>query len=526
MERFRWLFMVALTGLFLSCTKNNDLSDSEITAQEVYVEWIQSNRIDLNYKLSNLGYEETGVSYHKKSDPGKVIDVKAIRQNGVLKLSLENLEPNTAYVYSIFFTQKNVKKMDAKEYVFNTLSPDLAKFGLHVTNSVINYDQDGKFSAELEGEDLQNLNLSDLDLRVNNNAVHIGYPVPVGNGRYKVVIIGTVNVVNTNYVITGIYKGKQILMQSVPFVFDGDRWWLTYKSTSLRSLPSSLFDGNLYYFFDNKVQKWNDSEQRLQPVGQIQTGTIIQNTSGTQFYEQIFFPADERLYLTNPNDSFDPEHYPVVYAYVPGTDTWNSFSLKTFLSWKGQLRIENNRYFIHKDNLYLTFSIVNGTSADPNAPYVNKNYIFQYDKGTKTFSKKMELPAELINYCLIPVNGQLYLLGLIPLYDQGFKISATLAVFKVSNEDFKLEEIFRGGTINQPLTLTIKSVIGYDQKILIGVSPNDLYLFDPVEKTLSDVYLKNNIDDTYLGDLFYYNNKLYLNTGSQIIYEISIVKSR
>lgn len=530
MERYSWLFIVALIGLFSSCTKNKELTDSEIKAEEVYIEWIQSNRIDINYKLSYLGYEETGVSYYKKSEPGKVNDIKAIRQDGVLKLSLENLEPNTAYVFNVFFTQNKVKKMDLKEYVFNTLSPELAKFALRVTNSVINYDQDGRFSAELEGENLQNLNLSDLDLRVNNNAVRIGYPVPIANNRYKVVINGTVNAGNGNYAITGVYQGKQILLQSVPFVFDGDSWWLSYKSTNLRGLTSSLFDGSLYYFFDNKVHKWNDPEQRLQPVGQIQAGTIVGNISGTQFDGQIFFPAVDKTYYPNPNDYSDFEHYPEAYAYVPSTDKWNSFSFKTYVTWKGQLRIENNNYFIHKDNLYLTYSVVNATSADPNSPYINKNYIFQYNKGTQTFLKKIELPAEIINYHLISINNQLYLLGLIPLYDQGFKISATLAVFKVSNEDFMLEEIYRGGTISQPITLVAKGVIEYDGKILIAASLYDFYLFDPVEKRLSDVYLKNNINQMYFGGLFYYNNKLHLNADlgftSQRIYEISIAKSR
>lgn len=529
-ERYSRIFMVIILSLLWSCTKHEDLADLEIKAQEVYVEWIQSNRITLNYKLSNLGYEETGVSYYKKSEPGKAIDVKAIRQDGVLKLSLENLEPNTAYVFNVFFTQNKVKKMDPKEHVFTTLSAEVAKFALRVINNVINYDQQGKFSAELEGENLQNLNLSDLDLRVNNSVVNIGYPVAMANNRYKVVITGTLNAENGNYVITGIYQGKQILLQSVPFAFDGARWWLSYKSTTLRGLTSSLFNGSLYYFFDSQVYKWSDSEQRLQPVGQIQSATIVGNTKGTEFDGQIFFPAFDKTYFPNPSDYSNFEYYSEAYSYVPGTDKWNSFSFKTDVTWKGQLRIENNNYFIHKNNLYLTYSVVNGTSADPNSPYVNKNYIFQYSKEHKTFTKKMELPAEIINYHLISMDNQLYLLGLIPLYDQGFKVSATLAVFKVSDEDFKLEEIYRGGTINQPITLLAKAVIVYDQKILIAASLYDFYLFDPVEKTLSNVYLKNNINQMYFGGLFYYNNKLHLNADlgftSQRIYEISIAKSR
>lgn len=530
MERYSCFFMVALIGVFLSCTKNKDLVDSEIRAQEVYIEWIQSNRIELNYKLSNLGYEETGVSYYKKSEPSKVNDIKAVRLDGVLKLSLENLEPNTSYVFNIFFTRNNVKKTDTKEYTFITLSSELAKFGLRVANSVINYDHEGKFSAELEGENLQNLNLSDLDIRVNTNTVRIAYPVLVANNRYKIVISGTVNAENGNYAITGTYQGKQILLQSVPFVFDGDRWWLSYKSTNLRGMTSSLFNGSLYYFFDSQVYKWNDSEQRLQSLGQLQSGTIMGNISGTQFDGQIFFPVGHKSYYPNPNDNSDFEYYPEAYAYVPATDKWNSFSFKTDVTWKGQLRIENNNYFIHRDNLYLTYSLVNGTSADPNSPYVNKNYIFLYSKETKIFSKKIELPAELINYQLISINNQLYLIGLTPIIDQGFKVSATLSVFKVSDEDFKLEEIYRGGTIHQPITLVVKGVIEYDKKILIAASLYDFYLFDPVEKTLLNVYLKNDINQMYFGGLFYYNNKLHLNADlgftSQRIYEISIAKSR
>jgi hypothetical protein len=113
--------------------------------------------------------------------------------------------------------------------------------------------------------------------------------------------------------------------------------------------------------------------------------------------------------------------------------------------------------------------------------------------------------------------------------DQGFNVTVTFVVFKVG-DDFSTEEIYRGGTITKPLTFFPKSAVVYNQKILHGIELNDYYLFDPLNKKLSHVYMKNGISSTYWGGFFNYNNKLYVNGDmgfySQKIHEISIVKGK
>ena len=119
----------------------------------------------------------------------------------------------------------------------------------------------------------------------------------------------------------------------------------------------------------------------------------------------------------------------------------------------------------------------------------------------------------------------MYLAGLTPVYDQGFRVSATFAVFKVNEQNFKMEEIYRAGTVTRPLTFILKELLEYEQKILIATSPNDFLIFDPSSRQLSPVFLRNSINSMYLTGFFIYNNQLHINADNKV-HEISIVKGR
>lgn len=526
MDRCRCLFFLWIICALWSCKKAAKSVNPKILVENVYVEFIKSDQVDINYKLSHLGYEETGVSFYKKSDPQNVRSVNAIRENGALKLSLQRLDPNTEYVFKVFFKQSNAQKVDTKDYTVKTLSAELAKFALEIKNTPINYDDKGSFTAEIEGENINNLNLSELDIKINNISVVLDYPVRISNDRYKMKIKGTVNPNNANNNIIGHYQGKEILFQSVPFVFLGERYWLSYKSTNLRGHHTSVFNNELYYFFDSKVYKWNDPGQRLQPVGSIPVGSIPDGyMSGIQFDGQIFFPIAEKSILSGPNDQSNGIVYPVGYFYAPGTDEWSSYIFKTPTSLNPRRRIQSNHYFVHKGELYLSYSLADDGGAGPTLLPNTDYFIYHYNKITKQFDSKINLIKDILDYRLISVNNELYLAGLTPVYDQGFRVSATFAVFKVNEQNFKMEEIYRAGTVTRPLTFILKELLEYEQKILIATSPNDFLIFDPSSRQLSPVFLRNSINSMYLTGFFIYNNQLHINADNKV-HEISIVKGR
>ncbi|RYF21006.1 MAG: hypothetical protein EOO42_11375 [Flavobacteriales bacterium] len=527
MERYRYVIMLLLSIAFFGC-KKKEVLDPEIAVEKVYVETVASDRIELNYTLSHLGYGETGVAYAKKSDPSQLIYVNAIRLNGVLKLALQNLEPNTDYIFKVFFEQNGERKIDLKEYSVKTLTKEAQLFKLQVVGTSVNYDDNGNFTLLIEGDNLNNLNLKEFELKIGVAKLTFGYPVLVSGNKYHITAKGIVNPVNASNAIVANYQEKEIMFQSVPFVFDGERFWLTYKPTSFRGYYVSVFGADLYYFYDNQVFRWDDTAQRMVMLTSIPDGTIQANSVGVQFDNQLFFPVVSKRVWPNPKDLYDYNVYPEAYSFEVGSTKWTSFPFLDQAFGKANREIEIANYFIHKDELYLAYTVKDGSSAIPTTNINRINLLYHYNKVKKDF-EKIDFNAEVIHYSFVAVNNKLYLSGLAPVYDQGFKVSATFVVYEVA-DNFTLKEIYRAGTTNNPLSIISKYTIAYENKILVGISTSDFLLFDPAVIQLYQVYLRNNFTHTYFNGFFRYNNKLHLNADllstSQKIYEISIVKGR
>lgn len=525
MERFKVLGGVVLFFVLCSCKKNTELN-LDVKVQNLYVTFINSNRVDITYELSRLGYQETGVNFYKKSEPQKTNQVKAIRKDGILRLSLQDLEADTEYVFRVFHKEDDTQKTDSRDYTVKTLSTISTAFTFKVMNSMVNYDNDGNFTAELEGENLDKLDLLDLEIQVNNVPIQFDYPVLISDRTFKMTVKGTVNPINTNYVFRGFYEGREILFQSVPFQFNGERYWLSYTPTNLRTNKTSVFNNELYYFLDQKVFKWNEPEERLQAVGTGNTeNDFIGYNDGIQFDGKIFFSAVEQAYWS-PDDMNSQYNYPQAYSFSPVDDIWYPFPFKE-RKYPRTERLSCSHSFIHKGELYLAYSIINSVTNQAESPAV---YVYRYNKSTKQFTQSATLTDEISDYLFVSVNNQLYLLGLVPVFDQGLKMSSTLSVHKVNDLNFELEEIYHGGTVYEPLAFVPKSAVEYDQMILTAASLHDFVLFDPLSRQLSKVYLRNPISQMYFGGLFSYNNKLHLNADlnfySGKIYEISIKKER
>lgn len=526
MGKFKWLACVCFMCLCLSCKKNTDLDGANITVQNLYVKSIKSDRVDISYELSRLGYQETGVSFNKKSEPEKTSRVKAVREDGILKLSLQGLEPGTEYVFRVFYKHNDSEELDAKDYLVKTLSSKLAKFALELKNSKIECDKNGNFTAEVEGENLNNLNLSKLAISLNNTPLHIDYPIQIEGNRYKIVIKGSVEPGSTGYFLSGLYESQQIIFQSVQVAFNGEVYWLSYKKTNLRAYYPTVFNNDLYYFIADKVVKWDEQEQRFIPIGTGNIGeeNLIGYENSIQFKDQIFVPTGKKLV----GNWETPSYYPLAYSYSPGSDSWDSFAFKD-KTFSGETRdLTNNQLFIHNDELYLAFGILDNYYVKKPGPA--DNYIYRYNRSTKQFTEAGKLGKEISNYHYISINNQLYIVGLSPVYDQGIALNSTFCIYKVDDQSFEMEEIYRGGTVYDPLTLVPKNVAVYDQMILIAFSIDNFMLFDPNSRRLSQIYLKNSISGMYYGKLFTYNNTLHLGVDmlsyEAKVYELSISKGQ
>ncbi|RZM27387.1 MAG: hypothetical protein EOO88_13430 [Pedobacter sp.] len=527
MGRCKWFVLMLLFGICGSC-KKQEMVPPQIAINNVYVEFVSANRVDVNYQLSNLGYQETGVLYYKKSNPANEVIVNAIREDGVLRLALQALDENTEYIFKVFYKQAGQQITDPKLYTVKTLSAAMSKFDIRVRDGSVIYDAEGNFTAELVGENLNELNLAKLDIKLNNVPVELDYPILQSDGSYKIVLKGSVDPVNGTRTFSGQYQGKEILFQSVAFAFGAERYWLTFNPTNIRTYPLTVFNNELYYFAGRNVNKWNAQEQRFLSVGVVPDGFNDVHKSGFEFEGQLFFPLHEITYHIEDKNDVQYFTYPVVNFYAPSTNSWTAQSFKEH-EVNRRLVIENQNYFVHKGELYMSYTVSENYYDNYNQPRNSRSYIYHYNKITKRFEDQKNLGTNIYYYHIVSVNNQLYLAGLVPVYDQGLILSATFAIFKMGDQ-FALEEIYRAGSVNETLTIMPKAVIAYEDKILIGNSLQDFLLFDPANRQLSRVYLRQNFQHMYFGNFFRYNNKLHLNADWGFIenrtYEISIEKGR
>lgn len=527
------LLSVFLLLLFFSC-KKSELVDPIITAEQVYVISVTADRVDINYKLSNLGYQETGISYFKKSDPKNVYKIKAIRKDGILQLSMQSLDPNTEYVFKIFYKQNGEDKSDAKEHLVKTLSLVSTNFFLAINENTVIHATQGKFEAEIEGRNLQNLNLIDFEISVNNVPLKSEYPILINDNKYKIRLNGILPIPqNGVYSFTAKYQGNQVLFKNVIVDYSFEAYFLSYKAVNLRNSMASVFNNDLYYFIGENVLKWNNIEERMEIVGAAVKDlyfTIGTNKPGIQFENQLFFTPNVASY--NPSASGPSDYYTLVeaYAFQPNSNQWQVFSLKENNLDNRKRDIQSQNLFIHNNELYFTYTLLDDRLSNPQLEAKSENYLYRYNKAAKQFQKISNVEKEIRNYHFVSIKNQLYLMGLVPVYDQGFKMGVTFCIYKINDQTFEVQEVYRKGDVRGPFIIYPKSVIEYDGQALIINAVNEFLLFNADDYKLSPVNLKNPPSHSYFGGTFIYNGQLHLNADvgstSGKIYEISIKKER
>ncbi len=524
MKKYNFHLFLGLLVLLFACKKQ--LIDANIAVENVEVSMIRSNGVDITYKLSSLGYQETGVMFSKKSNPNNPIYINALRENGVLKLTLQNLEPNTEYIYKVFYIQSNERKFGIKEYTVKTLVKEAEIFDLHVVNNVVNYEEDGSFTMYIDGENLNNLNLSELEIRLTNVQIFsFDYPILLQDNKYRFVLKDKVVQHDGPYIITATYRGVEILNQTVPFIYDGDRYWITFEQTNLPGYYTSSFNNELYYFYANKVHKWNGTQQRSVFISNVPYEGLQHDAIGLQYGNQLFFTIQMRVAWPNPNDISEVIYYPEAYAYEVSTNKWTAFSFMSQVYENANRMIKNARNFIFKDKLYLIYSLENQFPSSSGNDLNRKSYLYRYNKVNKQFESVANFDINIVHYSFVSIDDQLYLCGMVPVYDQGLIVSGTFAIYKV-DDNFDMIEVYRGGTEKNPQIVFGNNVVAYDGKILIAASVNEFLLFDPNSKQLFPVYQKNHLGGFNFNGFFIYNNKVHVNPVSEKIHELSIHRGR
>jgi hypothetical protein len=528
MERFKFACVMIVFLALWSCKKDDNRASIEIAARDVYITSVQARRVDIVYKLSNLGYKETGVSYYSKDRPAEQHNVIAIRKDEQFKLSLQNLEPNTEYGFKVYYKTNEGEKKDEKEFVVKTLSATSLKFNLQInsTEVVIN---DSKFEIEIEGDYLSEINLSELKINVNYEPASISYPIRIAGQRYKMAISGQSKLGLSGHLITASYKDEEILSHYIPAKGNAGGYMLTAKAVNMPHGWYSVYKNTLYSFFEEKVLRWDVAENRLVTLRSFDHGFVWGNIPCFEFDNQMFFVPFERTIVPDPTNINKYEHYPEIVSYSPEANMFNAYPLLDRKYEEANLTVESGQYFIHQSEMYLAFTLSDLTIQLGNKPRVRTNFIYKYNRSRKQFEYQRELKTDILSYHFTSINNQLYLVGLIPVTDQGFKLSATFGAFKVS-DTFDLEQIYTAGTLASPIKFLLKGIAHVDNKILIVANVRDFMIFDPINRVLHQVNVLPGIPGDYYNGLFTYNNMLHINIDagftSQAFYELTVSKDK
>lgn len=530
MEIFRTIFIFFVACLFFGCKKDSN-TPQEIDVEDFYVIGVTSDKIILSYKLNQLGYLETGVTVSKENDQSELDRINALRVNDEFQLSVQNLQPNTGYIIQVFWKTVDGDKKATKKYKLKTLSAISDKYNFKVRDTAIVLNQLREFSIFIDGDNLNNLNLTNLKVRVNNTQLTFGYPKLITGSKYELELkgkldasVGSVGSVVLSYENNEIFFQRVSLSQSSS---DDESYALFYKRELLPRFWASVYKNSLYYFLNNEVLLWNNAEERLVEVGTGKMGRSDQigsTTPGLEFGDQLFFIPEQISYLLD-SKSRTYAMSPEVTSYAPKEDKWTSYSFKEYVYLEFH-NLDNPQYFIQNNELFLIYGLSDDFNSIPNAKFKSKIYLFHYNKSIKKFESVPVPQYALLNYRFISIENQLYAVGLAPVYDQGFELSKTFCVYKVNMQNFELVEIYRAGTKYNSLFFFPKHVIEYNGNILIGVDVNVFYLFELKNNKLFPVKIPIPLSNGYLGNFFRYDDKLYLSTSIGFIegknYEISL----
>lgn len=525
MERFKFAFLLLVFLSLWSCKKDENKSSAKIAVQDVYITSVKTQRVDIVYKLSQLGYKETGVVYYPKDRSMEQQTVAAIREDEQLKLSLQNLEPNTEYGFRVYYKTNQGETKDEKEFVVKTLSATSLKFNLEINSTEVAI-HNSRFEIDIEGDHLNELNLSELKINVNFEPASFAYPVRIAGQRYKMTISGEAKSGFSGHLITASYREEDIFAHHISPISIGE-YTLTAREVNLPDGRYSVYKNTLYSFVDKQVLRWDATSHRLVTLRGFDEGYVWGNKPCFEFDNQLFFVPFQRTIAPDPKDPNKYEHYFDVVSYSPEANVFNDFALLEGTYDVEGLTAEFSQYFVHKSEMYLAFTLTNLSDQLIHKPIKRTNFIYKYNRSNKKFEYVNGLKTDILSYHFTSINNQMYLVGLVPLTDQGFKLSATFGAFKVS-DTFELESIYTAGTLASPIKFPLNGITNVDDKILIAADIGVFKIFDPIKRVLNQVNVPMGLPGEYYNGLFTYNNMLHINIDagftSQTYYELTVSK--
>jgi hypothetical protein len=526
MEIFRTTFIILLVLILWSCKKEAQLTSNDIAVQDLYVTSVQGQRVDIVYKLSQLGYKETGVVFYPRDKPDEQRKVVAIRKDEQFNLSLMHLEPMKEYGFKVYYQTEGGEQIIEKEHIVKTLSATSLKFKLEIGSSELII-KDGKYQILLEGDFLNELNLSALNIYVNDEPATVNYPIRIAGQRYSMLISGKAMSDVSGHLITAFYKEDEIFSHYIPVKTGKDNYTIRGKAVNLLPGWYSVYKNDLYSFIDEKVLRWDETNHRMVTLRAFKEGYVWGNKPCFEFDNQMFFPPQTRAKYTDPEDPNKFDRFLEVVSYSPESNSFNGYTVDEPKYPQKDLSVENSQFFVHKSEMYMAFTLVDLSGQFANQPIIRTNFVYKYNKSRKQFQYVSGLKTDILSYHFTSINNQMYLVGLVPVTDQGFQLSATFGAYKVS-DTFVLESIFTAGTLTKPLKFAVKGIATVDGNILIVSSMDDYKIFDPLKRTLHQVGTDGVLSGQYFNGLFTYKNILHINADAgftnQRIYELSVKK--
>lgn len=517
-SNFLRMFMICCITL-AGCERDTAIITPEV--EELSVVSIRDTEVAVKYRLSKLGYAESGVTYSTKEEPNKQKRVKAIRQDDEFYLELNQLDPETTYSLQVYFVVDEQITLSSQMIEVTTTAPFPETFSIEWKETEVSYDEMGNYNTSFHGNNLNNINLKDLIISLDGQEAEVDYPQLQPDGKYSIKVSGTYLGYDGENTFSVTYKNEPIMYQAVKLAYSGSADILTIKKTNLPNQLASSALGRLYYFEENAVTRYDEEKLRFENVADIpfQAGVFAKRslTVGSKI-----FLANQPV-THNPIESGDfngKEMYSQMYDVETKRFSVYYYGLH---NWPTAHDYVHGTLFSHNGNVYQAYTLSDHVNGAPTMPSPKiTNYIARYNQNNDEFEDLLTFTNTVLQYQFVSVNSQLYAIGQVDNIDQGLKIGSTLAVFKVNEQNFELTELTRIGNKNNTFHHAPADATAYHNDILIAITPGFYFLFDTEKNNLDKIITRESIGDLYFNGFLKHKEKFYINTG--VVYEISIGK--
>ncbi|HLS37662.1 MAG TPA: hypothetical protein VK023_05270 [Sphingobacterium bovisgrunnientis] len=519
-----YLFSYLLSFLFLGCKTEYIKLVPEVQNEEIQL--VRDNKITLQYNLSELGYSESGVKYFEKENPNNSQTVKAIRKGENFYVELVNLTAKTTYKLQVYYIFEGQTLVSENLLEVTTTSKFPNNFTIDLKDTEINYGDLGEFSFTIEGDNLHNINLKDLQIYLNrtmyisSSKLQMSYPEKLANGKYCIKVSGYYEQGWDNQeTILITFKQQPILVKSVNFKYKGQLWELQATRTNILSRYFVSYQDQFYNFNGQHVSKFDELSNSFENIANIHYSIGVLSDKSVVVGDKIFFInmpySNEGNEIYSQSFDFKRQEFKVYYY---GKHNW--FTAHEY---------EHSDVFVHNGIVYQAYTIKDFVNGMPTMPVPKVvNYVARYNAYQDNFEDFTTFDNTVSLFKFISFKGELYAFGMADVEVQGYAIGKTLAVYKVNPANFELNEIIRIGDEYAPYPISVRQLLEYDGKILLTFGPNSHVFYNPTTHSFQKIFMRNMLNYIRFHDIIKHKGKYYLfadhNSTSGSVYEITIKK--